>query len=284
MTVVREPVWVYLRQHCNSFAAMSADAVFSDIFTLDTVGMMTEELKSLFLIQQSNQSVCSSCNNAIIKNTAIFVLDINSSNLLHNDLENYVSEAILPNSSALYCDLCQEHSGDLPMLQHFITLPRFLTVELSSNYINQIFFPLTMDVLGQNYVLKGMVRCISSHFTVAIKDDARWIYVDDMCVSVRIYTSFQHLLSSHSNGWFFAIYAKSSIRDNNGIQKNAVACKTVQQNCNNVLVSTFVERTFGELAGFTSTKIQQLFQLLFFITLARVRLTLLNNHFSTKIR
>ena len=238
MAVVREPVWFYLRQHCNSFAAMSADAVFSDIFTLDTVGMMTEELKSLFLIQQSNQSVCSSCNNAIIKNTAIFVLYINSPNLPHNGLENYVSEAILPNSSALYCDLCQEHSGDLSMLQHFITLPRFLTVELSSNYINQIFFPLTMDVLGQNYVLKGMVRCISSHFTVAIKDDARWMYVDDMCVSVRIYASFQHLLSSHSNGWFFATYEKSSIRDNNGIQKNPVACKTVQQNCNNVLVGT----------------------------------------------
>ena len=238
MAVVREPVWVYLRQHCNSFTAMSADAVFSDIFRLDTVGMMTEELKSLFLIQQSNQSVCSSCNNAIIKNTAIFVLYINSPNLLHNGLENYVSEAILPNSSALYCDLCQEHSGDLSMLQHFVILPRFLTMELSSNYINQIFFPLTMDVLGQNYVLKGMVRCLSSHFTVAIKDDARWIYVDDMCVSVRIYTSFQHLLSSHSNGWFFAIYEKSLIRDNNGIQKNAVACKTVQQSCNNVFVGT----------------------------------------------
>ena len=92
---------------------------------------------------------------------------------------------ILPNSSALYCDLCQEHSGDLSMLQHFVILPRFLTMELSSNYINQIFFPLTMDVLGQNYVLKGMVRCLSSHFTVAIKDDARWIYVDDMCVQLE---------------------------------------------------------------------------------------------------
>ena len=31
MTEVREPIWAYLRQHCNSFAAMSADAVFSDI-------------------------------------------------------------------------------------------------------------------------------------------------------------------------------------------------------------------------------------------------------------
>ena len=33
MTLIREPVWAYLRQHCNSFATMSADAVFSDILT-----------------------------------------------------------------------------------------------------------------------------------------------------------------------------------------------------------------------------------------------------------
>ena len=39
MTLVREPVWAHLRQHCNSFASMSANAVFSDIFRLNTVGV-----------------------------------------------------------------------------------------------------------------------------------------------------------------------------------------------------------------------------------------------------
>lgn len=33
------------------------------------------------------------------------------------------------------------------MLQCFVLLPTFLIVELSSNCIDQIFFPLTMDVL-----------------------------------------------------------------------------------------------------------------------------------------
>ena len=88
MTAVREGVWTYLRQHYNSFASMSADAVFSDIFTLTAVGVMTEELKSLFLIQQSNQSICSSCNNAII-------LYMTSLNLHYNQFEDYVSGAIL---------------------------------------------------------------------------------------------------------------------------------------------------------------------------------------------
>ena len=94
MTTIREPVWAYLRQHCNSFTTMSAHAVFSDIFRSNTVGVMTQELKSLFLIQQRNQSICSLCNNAIISNTSIFVLYITSPNLFHNQFENYVSEAI----------------------------------------------------------------------------------------------------------------------------------------------------------------------------------------------
>ena len=38
-----------------------------------------------------------------------------------------------------------------------------------------------MDMLGQNYVLKGMVQCVSHHITVALKDGTPWVYVDDMC-------------------------------------------------------------------------------------------------------
>ena len=40
-------------------------------------------------------------------------------------------------------------------------------------------------MLGQNYVLKGMVQCLSHHITVAIKDGTPWVYVDDMCDSVK---------------------------------------------------------------------------------------------------
>ena len=67
MAAIREPVWAYLRQHCNSFATMSDYAGFSDIFTLNTVGEMTQKLKPRFLIQQTDQSICTSCNNSIVK-------------------------------------------------------------------------------------------------------------------------------------------------------------------------------------------------------------------------
>jgi len=55
---------------------------------------------------------------------------------------------------------------------------------MSSNCIDRlIFFPLTVDVLGENYTLKGLVRRTSHHFTVAIKADTQWVYIGDMCVS-----------------------------------------------------------------------------------------------------
>ena len=40
MMLIREPIWAHLRERCNSFASMSANAVFSDIFRLNTVGSL----------------------------------------------------------------------------------------------------------------------------------------------------------------------------------------------------------------------------------------------------
>ena len=244
MAAIREPVWAYLRQHCNSFATMSDHAVFSDIFTLNTVGVMTQELKRLFLIQQTDQSICTSCDSTIVKQRTIFVLYKSSVNMTQINFDNYISEAILPSTAALYCDLCLSHCGDISMLQHFVLLPTFLTLELSSNCIDRLIFPVTIDVLGQNYTLVGLVRCSSHHFTVAIKADSQWVYIDDMCVSVKTYTSFQDLLHNHSSGWFFAIFRKSSVRvGNDNIQTNFAASQTPTQNLNDVPVSTLPRDT-----------------------------------------
>ena len=124
-TLALEPVWLWLRDHCTSFSAMTANAVFSDIFTLSTVGVLSEELKSLFVVQQCNQSCCTSCGNQIIHNTSIFVLYITCPNIISTQFSNHVSEAVLLHNRALYCDSCQKYSGDISALQHFVTLPTF---------------------------------------------------------------------------------------------------------------------------------------------------------------
>ena len=62
------------------------------------------------------------------------------------------------------------------MLQQFIMIPTFLLVELSDNCTDELVFPLSMDMLGQNYVFKGMVQCVNHHFAMAIKDGTPWVY------------------------------------------------------------------------------------------------------------
>jgi len=59
-----------------------------------------------------------------------------------------------------------------------------------------------MDVLGEGYEFKGMVRCISHHFTISVNNL--------VCFSQMFFLnsgSFEY--SSYPNGWFFAIFGKS---------------------------------------------------------------------------
>lgn len=49
---VRQPVWSWIKDHFASFSAMTDDAVFSDIFTMRIFGRLSNDLKSLFLVQQ----------------------------------------------------------------------------------------------------------------------------------------------------------------------------------------------------------------------------------------
>ena len=77
IAMVQEPAWANLRECCNLFATISAHAAFSDIFTLNAVGVMTEDLKHLFLIQVTNWTLWSDCNNTIVSKSSIFVLKHN---------------------------------------------------------------------------------------------------------------------------------------------------------------------------------------------------------------
>ena len=183
---------------------MTADAVFSDIFTIRTLGNLSENLNSLFLIQQTSQTCCTLCGKRIIKTGNIIVLYITCSNPISTNFENHVSEAVLPSTRALYCDICQRQSGDICGMQHFVTLPTFLNIELSSQCVDRIHFPLNADVLGNFYTLKAVVRCASHHFTIAINRGTHWVYYD-MCATVQEYLNFHNLLFSHSNSWFFAV-------------------------------------------------------------------------------
>lgn len=77
-----------------------------------------------------------------------------------------------------------------------------------------------------------MVRSASSHFDVALKIERCWIYIDDLCVSVRCFSSLQELLYSYSDGWFFAIFQKSESLD-------ISLCKTANQTPSDLTINQF---------------------------------------------
>lgn len=179
------------------------------------------------------------CNQQITKSTDLFVLYITHRNIHQNGFESSVSKAMLPNINSLFCVHCQNHSGSVASLRHFVSLPTFLMIELSPDCTSQMFFPHNMETLGVLYCLKGMVRCRNRHFTVALKTDKGWIYIDDLCVSVRCFSPLQELLYNYCDGWFFAIFQKSECLDINlhdtanqissGFSRNPIVCESVSK-------------------------------------------------------
>ena len=172
----------------------------------------------------------------------------------HNKFECSVSEAISPNSTSLYCDLRQTYSGDISLPQHFVTTPTFLAFELSSNCINCVVFPSTMEVLGCWYSLKSLVRCCNHHFTVAINSGAYWIYIDDLCISVRIFPSVGGSSTCLSRWLVFAIFEKCTTFTHSNTQANASPSQTIlaSKNSQHQLISTD-----EEIAGTLSRTEQQ---------------------------
>lgn len=154
----------------------------------------------------TNQTLCSHCNNTVVSKSRIFLLYITPLNLLQNQsFENCISGSILPSSWQLYCNFCLKDSGDVSMLQHFVLLPTFLILELSSNCIDQIFF------LPIDYGCIRSTLCTQLYILIDVPVIVLqwWLKMTlagcilMICVLVRSYTTFQDLLHSHPNSCFF---------------------------------------------------------------------------------
>ena len=64
----------------------------------------------------------------------------------------------------------------------FCSASNIVSLERSSNCNDPLVFSLTMDVLGQNYTLEGLVRSTSHYFTEAIKAENQWVCIRDKCI------------------------------------------------------------------------------------------------------
>ena len=107
--VVREPLWSWIRNRCASFSAMTADAAFSDIFTMRTVGQLNDDFQSFILIQQSNQTFCSLY---IVPTLTRLSLKAMFQRLLYQTLGLFIAIFAINNLEIfLHCDilLCYQH-------------------------------------------------------------------------------------------------------------------------------------------------------------------------------
>ena len=71
------------------------------------------------------------------------------------------------------------------MLQQFIMPPTFLLVELSDNCIGQLVFLFNYGYVRSKLCSERHGLMGKSSFYSGTKDGTPWVYVDDMCESVR---------------------------------------------------------------------------------------------------
>ena len=71
---IREPVWYYLRQHCNSFLPRDKNACFSQIFEERTFGKLNPDEMNVFMTQRKFESNCHTCQKTVTSNLKLFLI------------------------------------------------------------------------------------------------------------------------------------------------------------------------------------------------------------------
>ena len=61
-----------------------------------------------------------------------------------------------------------------------------------------------IEIDNSFYVLKALVRNHNVHFTCAIHNDKKWLYLDDLYKNVREFANIELMQQQFPGGWFFA--------------------------------------------------------------------------------
>ena len=69
---IREPLWSYFRQCCQSLEAVDSNAQFSEIFQTKNFNTMNQAEENLFFWKSTYLTWCLNCNIPIQKNVSIF--------------------------------------------------------------------------------------------------------------------------------------------------------------------------------------------------------------------
>ena len=210
---LREPIWIYLQQHCPSFLARDSNACFSQIFEERTFGDLSSEEMNIFSSQRIFESFCKTCHDNVAFKSSLLVNYVTRSalqkcQLHHNSWPHFISTT-QTEPGKLNCPNCETPTND-PVLT-YSSQAKFVFIEFSPEIMDLINLCEGMHVGSSEYKLKGMVRCYNGHFTCAVLTQGKWTYIDDLCAGVKQFCTLAALKRQFSKGWFFAIYEDSDI-------------------------------------------------------------------------
>ena len=92
-------------------------------------------------------------------------------------------------------------------------LSDIMFVESSMGMISISKFRSQIRLADKEYRLVGLVKHLRMHFTYAVYNhyNSSWLYIDDLKDSCLNYFSLDNMYSSHTTGWFSAVYKKEDV-------------------------------------------------------------------------
>ena len=204
---VREPVWSHFRNCCRSLAPMNCNPQFSEIFKSKNFMNINFHEQKLFSAVITYEKPYHTCSALLVKTLPIFVNVIRHTDTTR--LQFVPTEWPLCLSSInsgvenIQCNQCGKISCNINPSN--ISPSAILFVEFGSDAIKELAFPTTVNKLGFQYHLKGLVRRRSLHFTCAVENDFGWTFFDDLCDTVQHFNDLSSLNQTY-NGCFFVTY------------------------------------------------------------------------------
>lgn len=83
---------------------------------------------------------------------------------------------------------------------------KFLFIKFSPEIRESVIMYDKIEVGNSFYSLRALVRCYQAHFTCAIYNKGKWLYVDDLKQTVSEFASLELMQKRYPFGWFFAIF------------------------------------------------------------------------------
>ena len=105
----------------------------------------------------------------------------------------------------LVCKHCSESVVSHTVCKSAVN-SNFVFIEFSNEIMNCVTIHEETELNNSPYSLQGLVRCYQRHFTCAIKMEGKWVYFDDMCSTVQLFSSLQELKQHYPVGWFYTIF------------------------------------------------------------------------------